>query len=97
MKYISYHENGQVWEKCSYVNGIYHGEYIEYYEDGQISRKCFLVNGKLHGEYIFYHSDGSIDWHRLFVNGEILINLKESPVYNEEKMLLSLERGVEWL
>jgi antitoxin component YwqK of YwqJK toxin-antitoxin module len=70
---------------------------IEYYEDGQISRKCFLVNGKLHGEYIFYHSDGSIDLHRLHVNNKALLDLKESPVCDEDKMLLSLQYGVEWL
>jgi hypothetical protein len=51
----------------------------------------------MHGEYIEYYDDGSVDWHRLYVDGNMLIDLKESPVCNEEKMLLSLEHGVEWL
>jgi hypothetical protein len=33
----------------------------------------------------------------LYVNDEILIDLKESSVDNEDKMLLSLQYGVEWL
>jgi hypothetical protein len=33
----------------------------------------------------------------LYVNDEILIDLKGSPVDNEDKMLISLEHGVEWL
>jgi hypothetical protein len=33
----------------------------------------------------------------LYVNGKMLIDLLESPVCDEEKMILSLEHGVEWL
>jgi antitoxin component YwqK of YwqJK toxin-antitoxin module len=97
MKHIVYYNNGQVWSKCFLVNGKIHGEYIEYYKNGQVHKKCFVVNEKMHGEYIEYYDDGSVDWHRLYVDGNMLIDLKESPVCNEEKMLLSLEHGVEWL
>jgi antitoxin component YwqK of YwqJK toxin-antitoxin module len=97
MRRINYYMCGQISRKCFVVNGKRHGEYISYHENGQISRKCFYVNGIWHGEYIFYHRDGSIDWHRLYVNDEILIDLLESPVCDEEKMLLALEHGVEWL
>jgi antitoxin component YwqK of YwqJK toxin-antitoxin module len=97
MNYITYHNDGQVRMKCFVVNGKLHGEYINYYEDGQVRKKCFYVNGIWHGEYIDYYSDGSVAWHLLYVNGELLIDLKESPVDNEEKMLSSLQSGVEWL
>jgi hypothetical protein len=33
----------------------------------------------------------------LYVNGELLKDLKEYPVCDEEKMLLTLQYGVEWL
>jgi antitoxin component YwqK of YwqJK toxin-antitoxin module len=86
-----------MWRMLSVVNGERHGEFISYYSDGQVREKCLYVNGKLHGEFIDYHRDGSVDWHRLFVNDEELIDLKESPVCDEEKMLLTLEHGIEWL
>jgi antitoxin component YwqK of YwqJK toxin-antitoxin module len=60
-------------------------------------RKCLYVNGNRHGEYITYKENGSVVWHLLYVNGKMLIDLKESPVNDEEKMLLTLEHGVEWL
>jgi antitoxin component YwqK of YwqJK toxin-antitoxin module len=96
MMYVDYYMNGQIKRKAFLDNGNWHGEYIFYYNDGQVWIKCFFVNGKYHGEYISYHRDGTVDWHRLFVNNEALINLKESPVYDEDKMLLSLQYGVEW-
>jgi antitoxin component YwqK of YwqJK toxin-antitoxin module len=92
-----YYVNGQVWRKYFSVNGNQHGECFSFYDDGRVCSKSFYINGKLHGEFIGYHRDGSVDWHYLYVNGELLLDLKESPVDNEEKMLLSLQYGVEWL
>jgi antitoxin component YwqK of YwqJK toxin-antitoxin module len=97
MNYIEYYYKGQIHSKCFYVKGKLHGENIVYHINGQVWEKCFYVNGKLHGEYIDYYEDGSVNWHYLYVNGELLIDLKESPVDDEDKMLLTLQYGVEWL
>jgi antitoxin component YwqK of YwqJK toxin-antitoxin module len=82
--------------ECFYVNGMLHGEYAFYYENGQVGRKYSHVNCKLHGECIGFYGDGSVKWHLLYVNDKVLIDLTESPVRDEEKMLLSLQYGVEW-
>jgi antitoxin component YwqK of YwqJK toxin-antitoxin module len=97
MRRIYCYPNGQLLEKYSYANGNKHGEYIYYYSNGQVWSKCFYVNGEWHGEYIDYNRYGSINRHRLYVDGYELKDLKESPVYDEEKMLLTLQYGVEWL
>jgi antitoxin component YwqK of YwqJK toxin-antitoxin module len=94
---FSFYDDGRVCSKSFYINGKLHGEFISFYENGQVLRQCLLNDDVYHGEYITYYGNGQVGWHRLFVNGNVLIDLKKSPVCNEEKMLLSLQYGVGWI
>ena len=44
-EYLSYHDNGKLWEKCTYKNGQREGEYLCYYYNGKLSVKCTYKNG----------------------------------------------------
>ena len=41
----SYHDNGQLWEKASYKDGILYGPY-ESYENGQLMKKGLYKYGE---------------------------------------------------
>ena len=57
---MTYHSNGQLYEKYFHNNLIINGEYISYHENGQLSTLCIYVNGKLHGKYVDYYFNGHI-------------------------------------
>lgn len=55
---ISYHSNGQVKEKASFLEGKKHGECILYHDNGQIDETGTFVNGE--GEVKYYDSHGKL-------------------------------------
>ena len=46
-EYIWYYDNGRIYEKTTYVNGIKHGECIGYHKNGDIWGRSTFVDGKL--------------------------------------------------
>jgi len=59
-EHLSWHENGQIYEKYNYVNGKLNGEYLEWYDNGEICQKCNYVDGKLNGEYLDWYENGQM-------------------------------------
>lgn len=61
---IEYYDNGQLWLKCNYKDGLKDGIFEEYYEteDGQIIlwRKGFYVNGIRNGLYQTFDINGNL-------------------------------------
>ena len=43
--YVSYHRNGQLFQKGHYKNGKQHGEWIAYYESGKLWTKTYSKHG----------------------------------------------------
>lgn len=47
-----HYNNGQLYYKCNYVNGEYHGESIWFWFSGDFSEKCNNINGKNNGLHL---------------------------------------------
>jgi antitoxin component YwqK of YwqJK toxin-antitoxin module len=93
-EYISYQNNGQVDEKCTYVHGQRHGEFVSYWNNGQVWVKCNYVDGKLNGEFVSYYEDGEVnvkfnyfdgkphgEYVRYYKNGKV--NVKFNYIYGQ--------------
>ena len=63
-----YYNNGKLYFKCNYINGILNGEYIQYYNNGQINYKTYYINGKDDGYYEKYYNNGKIVFKGLYKN-----------------------------
>jgi antitoxin component YwqK of YwqJK toxin-antitoxin module len=57
-EYLSWHDNGQQYVKCTYTDGNLNGEYLKWYENGQQSIKCTYTDGKRNGEYLKWYENG---------------------------------------
>lgn len=61
---VEYYDNGQLWLKCNYKNGLKDGAFEEYYEteDGIMIlwRKGFYLNGKRNGLYQTFDINGNV-------------------------------------
>ena len=63
----TYHDNGQLWTKGSYLNGNKNGVWERYYSNGQLCEKgsylsLGLGNGyKGNGVWKYYNEDGSLE------------------------------------
>jgi antitoxin component YwqK of YwqJK toxin-antitoxin module len=77
--------------------GRYQGECKRWDENGQLYIHCFWVNGKLHGERKRCFSNGTLMYHDFYVDDEVYRDLLEEPVTDEEKFMITLETGGEWL
>ena len=74
--YETYHENGQLWEKCTCKNGKYDGPYESYHENGQLWEKCTYKDGEYDGLYEEYRRNGQLE--------KIKVYKKGVPLYGEE-------------
>ena len=77
--------------------GVWYGEYKSWHINGQIEEQCFYFNDELHGEYKWWNDNGEIRCHEYMSHGEVVRDLKEDPVDDEDKFLLTLEYGGQWL
>jgi antitoxin component YwqK of YwqJK toxin-antitoxin module len=55
-----YYDNGQLWYKGTFINGIEHGPWITYYDTGQLCYKRTYNMGQRDGIFEWYDEDGSI-------------------------------------
>jgi antitoxin component YwqK of YwqJK toxin-antitoxin module len=67
--YQSWHENGEKWVECTYVNGKLEGLYQRWYENGQKLDECTYVNGQREGLYQRWYENGQTFTECTFVNG----------------------------
>ena len=58
--WVSYFENGQLWDKGDYKNGEREGPWVTYFESGQLDSKGTWKNGKEEGPWVTYNDDGQL-------------------------------------
>jgi hypothetical protein len=68
--YQYWYDNGQLWERCEYVNGKQQGTYQRWHDNGQLWIQCEYVNGKIHGLYQYWHTNGKPEYECEYVNGK---------------------------
>jgi antitoxin component YwqK of YwqJK toxin-antitoxin module len=44
-EYKEYHENGQLWVICNYIDGKIEGELKSYHNNGQLEAICNYIDG----------------------------------------------------
>lgn len=66
-KIVEFDYDGNIYEKYSLINGLYHGRYVKYYPDGKINILCYYDHGKLNGKYFEY---GNISIEGNYLNGQ---------------------------
>ena len=74
-----------------------HGEYKLWWPNGKLSTHCFYFNGKINGEYKLWGKDGELIDHEYWCHGKRVRDLIIEPVTEEDKFLLTLEYGGQWL
>jgi antitoxin component YwqK of YwqJK toxin-antitoxin module len=50
-KMVGYHDNGQLWEKAKYANGLRNGLWKEYGANGKVVNKGSFINGRPVGSF----------------------------------------------
>jgi antitoxin component YwqK of YwqJK toxin-antitoxin module len=101
-EYKEWHDNGQLYVHCFFVDGKQHGEYKWWYENGQLWEHCFYVDGNRHGECKAWYSNGQLQMHCFYQNGEVVVDFTNNPdlypVTDEDKTYLVLKYGSgKWL
>jgi len=66
---INYHENGNLWSKCMYIQGKENGEYKMWYENGNLFKKCTYIQGKKDGEYEERYKNGNLLKKCIYIQG----------------------------
>ena len=56
--YVSYHYNGQLWEKYSYKDGKVDGPFVSYWDNGKLQSKGTLKDGKEVGPWVYNPKNG---------------------------------------
>jgi antitoxin component YwqK of YwqJK toxin-antitoxin module len=67
--YQAWHDNGQIQEESTFVNGRVEGLYQRWYENGQKRLEYTVVNGKLEGLYQTWHENGQKREEAMYVDG----------------------------
>jgi len=65
-----WHENGQLEQEGSYVNGKNEGLYRWWHDNGQLKQEGSYVNGKREGLHRSWHDNGQLKQEGSYVNGE---------------------------
>jgi antitoxin component YwqK of YwqJK toxin-antitoxin module len=69
--YERWYQNGQLWVRSNYKNGLRHGLYEVWHDNGQLWIRCNYQNDLHHGLYKEWHLDGSLYSRRFYNNGKI--------------------------
>ena len=96
---VTFHENGQLWDKVNYKDGKKTGVEVRYYENGQLRSRGNFKNGKELGLWEWFYENGQLRsrgnykdgepvglWERFYFNGQIMTksNYKEGkPLFSE--------------
>jgi antitoxin component YwqK of YwqJK toxin-antitoxin module len=70
-EYKEWHDNGQLYMHCFFVDDKRHGEFKRWYPNGQLSRHCFYVDDNLHGEFKRWHYNGQLSQHCFYVDDNL--------------------------
>ena len=69
--YESFYEEGSIFERSEYVQGILHGDRTIYFPDGTPEIEEEYVGGIIHGDYTTYYNNGSINVKGNFKDGSL--------------------------
>ncbi|MGB0806665.1 MAG: hypothetical protein ACPGRC_08240 [Salibacteraceae bacterium] len=67
--YLEYYENGQLYSKTIYKDGLRQGTAVLFYENGTIKREKTYVNDQVEGKVIHYAKDGTIEKTEMYLQG----------------------------
>ena len=67
--YVSFHDNGRIFEKSYYKDGSFEGERTFYYNNDSVEIKEFYENGVLNGPYQTFYKNGQLNLDATFVDG----------------------------
>ena len=67
--YESWYENGQMWKRCTYLNGKFDGLYEVWYGNSQMHIRSTYLNGKFDGLYESWCENGQIKTRCTYKNG----------------------------
>lgn len=66
-----YHQNGELWSKGNFKDGMFIGNlYESYYDNGQLMSKENYKDGKRDGLYESFQRNGQLETKSCYVNGE---------------------------
>jgi len=68
-EHIDYYDDGQIWMKSYFKNGLEVGKHTDYYEDGQVDSETNYKGGLKHGKETHWDEDGNIDWVENYKDG----------------------------
>ena len=74
-KYKSWHDNGQQYVICTYINGEFDEAYESWYRNGQRNETCTFKSGEFDGKYMSWNENGQQDDICAYKNGKINIVL----------------------
>jgi antitoxin component YwqK of YwqJK toxin-antitoxin module len=58
--WVSYHDNGKLYEKVNYRDGKREGPWVWYHANGRLLQKGTYRDDKKHGPWVSYNLDGTI-------------------------------------
>lgn len=70
-EYLQFYDDGELFEKCNYVNGLIHGLYESWYRNGQLYKRCNYVNGVIHGLCELWYENGQLEKKYKYINGSV--------------------------
>jgi len=59
LQYVSYYEDGTIFEKGNFADNVRHGEFKQFFSNGQLKIKGQYSNGLRTGLWHFFDSDGT--------------------------------------
>ena len=85
---ITYFDNGQIYDKKKFKDGVQIGVWEKYHKNGKASLKAFLVNGLMDGPVLRYYKSGLIE-----VKGQYKNDSKEGKwtFYSEDGLTDEIE------
>jgi antitoxin component YwqK of YwqJK toxin-antitoxin module len=66
----TWHDNGQLESRGTYVDGKRHGALKWFYANGHLESSCTYVDGNCHGVWESWHNNGQLRSHSTFVDGK---------------------------
>jgi antitoxin component YwqK of YwqJK toxin-antitoxin module len=82
----SYHDNGQLYFKGSYLNGKQHGYWEYYWDNGQLDYKGSYSNGERHGYWESYWDNGQLYFKGSYLNGNEITELTLEDIAEKFKI-----------
>lgn len=95
--YISYYEDGTVYDRSTYKNGKLDGNRKIYFPTGEIQIEEPYIEDQIHGEYLRYHKNGTVEFRAVYVNhvlnGTAIRYYNNGQIKDQVTMVQNQENG----